>query len=209
MELPPTKNAARTSAHLAKIAQRRINLRREIETKIPPSKATVLEIGCGHGHFLTAYATAHPNSTCIGIDIASERIGRAERKRVRAKLDKLHFIHTDAQLFIEELPTDFSLAEIYVLFPDPWPKQRHHKNRLIQPRFLDQLARRAGQGARLFFRTDYEPYFAEAETVFRENKNWGLLNEPWPFEHQTVFQERAAAFQSLVARVKTDPPPAS
>lgn len=201
MDLPPTKNVARTRAHLAKIEQRRVDLRRQIASAAVSSKRTVLEIGCGHGHFLTAYAAAHPDALCFGLDIASDRIARAERKRARANLKKLHFIHADAQLFIEELPDGFSLSEIYILFPDPWPKQRHHKNRIIQPQFLDLLARRTAHNARLFFRTDYQPYFSDAEAVFRRSDSWEIVDEPWLFEHETVFQQRAPAFDSLVARI--------
>ena len=202
MDLPPTKNAARTRAHLAKIDQRRVALRGQIASAPVSSKRIVLEIGCGHGHFLTAYATTHQDRSCFGLDIASDRIDRAERKRVRANLKNLHFIHTDAQLFIEELPDGFSLSEIYILFPDPWPKQRHHKNRIIQPQFLDLLAQRTAPNARLFFRTDYQPYFSDAEAVFRRSTNWEIIDEPWPFEHETVFQQRAPAFNSLVARIR-------
>lgn len=205
----PTKNAARTSAHLAKIEQRRVELRRQIAVSLGSLKRTVLEIGCGHGHFLTAFATQHPEALCIGIDIASDRIARAEKKRVRAKLANLHFIHTDAQLFVEELPASFSLSEIYILFPDPWPKQRHHKNRVIQPPFLDLLARHAAPNARLYFRTDYQPYFSDAAEVFRQSTTWEPVDEPWPFEHETVFQARAPAFASLVARVRPASAPRS
>jgi tRNA (guanine-N7-)-methyltransferase len=198
----PTKNEARTRTHLAKIEQRRVELGRNLQNFLRPSETIVLEIGCGHGHFLTAYATAHPAVSCVGIDIASDRIIRAERKRIRARLGNLHFIQTDAKLFLEELPEGYPLSEVYVLFPDPWPKQRHHKNRLIQTQFLTQLAHRAGKGARLFFRTDYQPYFVDAKATLRQHVQWQIVDEPWAFEHVTVFQERAASFESLVARVR-------
>ena len=205
----PTKNAARTSAHLAKIEQRRVELRHQIAKSTGQFRRTVLEVGCGHGHFLTAFASQHADALCFGVDIASDRITRAEKKRVRAKLPNLHFIHTDARLFIEELPSNFSLSEIYVLFPDPWPKQRHHKNRIVQPPFLDLLNQRSAPNARLYFRTDYQPYFADAAAVFRESASWEIVEEPWPFEHETVFQARAPAFASLVARVRSASVPRS
>lgn len=183
--------------------QRRLELLSQISRALPSVKCLVLEIGCGHGHFLTAYAVAHPDAVCVGLDIESERIARATRKRDCAKLPNLHFIHADARMFLHALAPAVTLSEIYLLFPDPWPKQRHHKHRIIQTEFLDQLAKRAGQGARLFFRTDYRPYFTEAQATLRHHAKWQLVAEPWPFEHETVFQKRAAEYQSLVARIRS------
>jgi tRNA (guanine-N7-)-methyltransferase len=99
------------------------------------------------------------------------------------------------------------MLDTYVLFPDPWPKKRHHKNRLINREFLDMLATRAGQGSRLFFRTDYRPYYQEATEVISAHGRWQLLPPgPFPFEHDTIFQSRAASFHSLGAALA--PPPA-
>ena len=159
----------------------------------------VWEVGCGHGHFLTAYAQAHPGELCLGIDVIRERIERAVRKRDRARLTNLHFVRAEAQMFLEVMPAAAKFSAIYVLFSDPWPKQRHHKHRLMQPGFLDDLAGRVGQGGRLYFRTDHEPYFIEVETMLRGHPAWHLSAEAWPFETATVFQQRATSHRSLVA----------
>ncbi len=171
------------------------------------------EIGCGHGHFLTAYAQAHPNEVCIGVDIVSERIERAIRKRDRAKLSNLHFIHAEARLFLETLPANATFSRLFVLFPDPWPKLRHHKHRIMQPDFLSAAATRAGEGARLFFRTDFTPYYDDTKTVFQSHADWSVLStddapsdERWAFERETVFQSRAASYHSLIAGLRTSPP---
>ncbi len=189
-------------------AARRAALRAELAAALPPATAgIVLEIGCGNGHFLTAYAAAHPGTVCLGIDLLLERIGKARRKRDRAGLANLHFLRCAADDFFAELPAAVRLQEIYVLFPDPWPKKRHHKNRLINPAFLDALAARAGPGSRLFFRTDYGPYFDEAAAVIAAHGRWRPLPPgPFPFEHDTIFQSRAPSFQSLAAEFA--PPPA-
>jgi len=100
------------------------------------------------------------------------------------------------------LPAGTELAAIYVLFPDPWPKARHHKHRLLQPEFLGAIARRAGLGTRLYFRTDHEPYFVDTAAALRSHPDWQLVDEPWPFEERTVFQARAPSFRSLVATRK-------
>src|SRR6185312_15919308 len=70
---------------------------------LPPASEFVWEVGCGHGHFLTAYAQKHPDRICLGIDLASERIDRAERKRQRAGRPNLHFLQADAADFLAAL----------------------------------------------------------------------------------------------------------
>jgi tRNA (guanine-N7-)-methyltransferase len=161
-------------------------------------------VGCGHGHFLAAYAAAHRDRCCIGVDIASDRIARAERKRSRARLANLHFLQAEAGAFLAALPGHAILSEIFVLFPDPWPKRRHRKHRVLQPGFLAAVAARAGQGARLYFRTDDEAYFSSVDEVIKSLPEWRLTREPWPFEVATVFQSRAPSHSSLTA-VRTGP----
>ena len=185
-------------------ASRLAALRAELITALPTSPARfVLEIGCGNGHFLAAYASAHPDQYCVGIDLRLERIAKALRKRDRAGLGNLQFLRCDAGDFLSELPAGVQLLDIYILFPDPWPKKRHHKHRLFQPEFLGVLAAWAGQGSRLFFRTDYKPYFDQALETIAAQRVWRLLpSGPFPFEHQTIFQSRAAVFYSLGAMLE-------
>jgi len=187
-------------SHLARMQARGAELADQLSRFLPPSGEFVWEIGCGHGHFLTAYALAHPGQLCVGVDITSDRIERANRKRDREQLPNLHFLRADARLFLEVLPSKARIGDVFVLFPDPWPKLRHHKHRVIQPDFLAQVAAKMGEGGRLFFRTDYEPYFAQALGMIMDHPLWLVANEPWPFEHETVFQSRAASYRSLVAR---------
>lgn len=130
-----------------------------------------------------------------------DRIERGNRKRTRAKLDHLHFIHADARDFLEALPRGVTFAAVYILFPDPWPKRRHHKNRIMQPEFLTAVAKRAGEDTRLHFRTDHEPYFRDAETAVHAHPDWEIVAEPWPFEYVTVFQSRADSHHSFTARL--------
>jgi tRNA (guanine-N7-)-methyltransferase len=87
-----------------------------------------------------------------------------------------------------------------VLFPDPWPKRRHHKNRLMQPEFLDLLAEKSVPGALLYFRTDHGPYFTDASSTLLHHPRWALDATAWPFEQETVFQSRAETHQSCIAK---------
>jgi tRNA (guanine-N7-)-methyltransferase len=196
-------NPTRTTRHFKIMAQREADLKERLNALFEPGDAFVWEVGCGHGHFLVDYAKAHPTRDCIGIDIASERINRATRKRDRAKLSNLHFIQAEARLFLATLPIGLFISDVFILFPDPWPKLRHQKHRIIQPDFLAALARRVTPDCRLHFRTDHEEYFAAATRIITEHPMWQPVTEPWPYEFETVFQSKSATFQSLVARVRS------
>lgn len=189
-------------------AERRAQLRRQISTyfdKLVPGRRRVLEIGCGHGHFLTAYACAFPDHDCLGIDYSRERIEKARRKVERNRVANAHFLLGAVQDLLAVLPDTLKFDRVFILFPDPWPKRRHRKNRLMQPPFLDQLATFVRAGGELFFRTDHEEYFAQARSVVAEHPQWRLLTDfAWPFEHPTVFQERTPTHHSFAA-VRTSP----
>ena len=199
------ENPARTAQYLELMATRRRDLRTCHAQILAPTARFTWEIGSGHGHFLAAYAQAHPSELCVGIDIVSERIERALRKRDRATLSNLHFVHAEARLFLETLTDGATFSRLFILFPDPWPKLRHHKHRIMQPDFLASVAARAGEGARLYFRTDFTPYYDDTKAVLSGHASWDVIPEgaePWPFEHETVFQARAPSYHSLIARPK-------
>jgi len=164
-----------------------------------------LEIGCGHGHFLTAYAEAHPQEHCLAIDIVEERLEKAQKKSDRAGLTNITWLRAAADVFLDALPrgTRFR-GRILILFPDPWPKKKHWKHRLMQPPFLSELAKFTAPGTPLCFRTDHAPYFESAREVVFEHPDWTLQPaEPWPFEHESVFEAKAESFQSWIARRNT------
>ena len=190
-------------------ASRLADLRAQLAPLLRTSLPLTLEIGSGHGHFLTAYAQAHPDRFCIGIDLIGDRLERSRRKSDRAGLKNIAWLHADVRLFLEALPAETRLAEVFLLFSDPWPKRRHWKNRVLQPEFLTALAARAGEDARLCFRTDHAPYFAQAKEFTSQHPDWTLApDEPWPFELATVFQQRAAdGHQSFIARRRPCPGP--
>lgn len=191
---------------LARVAERRAALRAELAALLPANRAITWEIGSGHGHFLVQYARAFPEKVCVGVDIIRDRLNRSGKKRDRAGLANCHFVQAEAREFFDALPAGVSLQEVWVLFPDPWPKKRHHKNRILQPEFLESLAGRAGEGTRLYFRTDHAEYFSAVTALIPALRTWRLdPAAPWPLEQETVFQARAPAYQSLVA-VRTSHP---
>lgn len=186
-----------------RIRQQRLAALREQVRDLPVGPLPLtLEIGCGHGHFLTAYATDHPTEYCLGVDILRDRLERAARKTARVGLTNVRWIQADILDLLEVLPPAVRInRHVLVLFPDPWPKRRHWKNRLMQMPFLNALATRCEPETRLCFRTDHPGYFATAHAVVADHPEWRLsTDEPWPFERQTVFEARAPSFSSLIAK---------
>lgn len=198
----------RTLEYRSRQVARRADLKADLQRIDGARTGITLEVGCGHGHFLTAYSHDHPDRTCIGVDISGDRIERALRKRQRARLSRLHFLQADARTFLDVLgETGGSIAEIFVLFPDPWPKSRHHKNRILQADFLARAALTSTPECRLYFRTDHRPYFDDAAATVDRDPHWAPDPlTPWPYEFTTVFQSRADTFHSLVAQRRARTP---
>ena len=166
----------------------------------------VVEIGFGNGENLLALAVAHPERDFIGVEVHRAGVGHLLLRAEEAGLTNLRVICHDAVEVLERHIAPESLDEVLVLFPDPWPKLRHHKNRIIQNDFLTLAARRATTGCRLYFRTDFRPYFEDASATVAQHPDWERVGDPWIFEHETVFQQRAESHDSLVAKLRGRPP---
>ena len=176
-------------------------LRATLATALAGRTGITFELGCGHGHWLAAYAAAHPGEFCVGIDLITHRVERSVRKQTLGKLDNVIFLKAEATEFLEALPTQVSLAKIFILYPDPWPKKKHHKNRFISPENLALLASRATPGTRLHFRTDNADYFGWTQEHLAAHKGWAIEPEVvWPFEQKTFFEERMKDRRDVFAR---------
>lgn len=185
--------------HLDKVNRRRNSLEAQLASLFPEETKLSLEIGCGHGHWLVDYGAAFLHKRCLGIDLVRDRIERAGRKRDRAGLLNVQFLKGEAFEVLDLMPDHVRLEEVFILFPDPWPKKRHWKNRIFSTAFLVELAKRCGEGVRCHFRTDHEPYFEAALEVLENQDLWARdIQIEWPFERETVFQERAEGYQSLI-----------
>lgn len=198
----PPESRHRRQLHDERVAQRLSRLRADLSPLMPcGSPPFVLEIGCGHGHFLTAFARAHPGLTCLGIDQMGSRIRRAQKKASLLGRGNLHFLQAEATEFLCCLPPWARIRQCWVLFPDPWPKTRHHKHRVLQPTLLSSLASRMEPGGSLCLRTDHPAMARWALDLLQAHAEWAIdPAAPWPFEAPTVFQAYAQELHSLVAR---------
>jgi tRNA (guanine-N7-)-methyltransferase len=117
----------------------------------------VLEIGFGGGEHLVAQASAHADQRFIGVEPFINGVASCLRHIEESGVQNVRLHQGDARDVIARLPNG-SIELCYILFPDPWPKARHHKRRLIQPAFLDELARVLTPGAGVRFATDWANY---------------------------------------------------
>ena len=125
-----------------------------------------LEIGIGKGTFLTARATARPEINFIGLEYAGAYAKYAADRCRRRGLENVRILAAEANQFVETALADASLFRVHIYFPDPWPKRKHNRRRLIQPAFLDQLRRILRPGGQLLVVTDHMDYFQQIRKVF-------------------------------------------
>jgi tRNA (guanine-N7-)-methyltransferase len=133
----------------------------EARTLFGRAAPLVLEIGYGDGDSLVALAASRTQVDFLGLEVHSPGIGHCLLRAEAAGLTNLRLIRRDAVDVLASNVSPATLAEVLIWFPDPWPKKRHHKRRLLQRSFLDLLASRLARGALLRVATDYEPYAHE------------------------------------------------
>ena len=124
-----------------------------------PSRPLEVEVGCGKGRFLTGRAAANPDMDFLGIERMLGRVHSFDDKCRRLKISNAHVLRLEALYTFWYLLPAHSVKTVYVFFPDPWPKKKHHSHRLFGPIFLKALWKRLAPGGRLEFATDHEEYF--------------------------------------------------
>lgn len=120
------------------------------------SAPRVLEIGSGMGEVSMALAKKHPENDYLAVEVHRPGIGCLIRHAASAELSNIRVICHDAVEILNQQIPDQSLDEVYIFFPDPWPKKRHHKRRLISPELVTLLCRKLKYHAQLFIATDWQ-----------------------------------------------------
>ncbi|MEQ1709718.1 MAG: tRNA (guanosine(46)-N7)-methyltransferase TrmB, partial [Terricaulis sp.] len=163
-----------------------------------PSKGrgNILEIGFGGGEHLVAQAVAHPDARFIGVEPFLNGVASCLRHIEEAGVQNIRLHQGDAREVIARLP-DTCLDLVYILFPDPWPKTRHWKRRLIQREFLDDLARVLKPGGEVRFATDWAHYAAWALELFTRDPRFAWTaecaadwREAWPGHVPTRYEAK-------------------
>lgn len=129
---------------------------------------SVLEIGFGMGHSLLSMAMQYPEKKFIGIEVHRPGIGALLLVAMKEQIKNIRVFNDDAVNVLKQSIKDESLSKIQIFFPDPWPKKRHQKRRLIQPDFMELLCRKLKIGGQLHLATDCQDYAQQMLTVAGE-----------------------------------------
>ena len=141
---------------------------------MPSARALWIEIGFGGGEHLSGQAARHPDVLLLGAEPFVDGQAKLVSQVQAQGLANVRIHPGDARELLAALP-DASAGRVFILFPDPWPKTRHHKRRLVQPEFVEELARALKPGGALRFATDWKDYADWAlERILRS----GLFD--WP-----------------------------
>jgi tRNA (guanine-N7-)-methyltransferase len=137
-----------------------------------------VELGSGDGSFLASYAAAHPERNFLGVERLLGRLRKLDRKGLRAGLTNLSGLRIESAYFLEYLLPAQSTSALHVYFPDPWPKRKHRKNRLINVRFTELAAHILAPAGRVYLRTDDCDYFAQMTTAFGASSRFRPVEAP-------------------------------
>jgi tRNA (guanine-N7-)-methyltransferase len=152
--------------------------RLDYEAMFATRQPVEVEIGCGDGGFLAQYAARHPERNFLGVERLKGRLGKLARRGPREGLTNVRLLRIEAAYFVEYLLPPASVATVHIYFPDPWPKKRHHKNRLIQSPFVTLLARALAPGGTVYLRTDNLEYFTQMLEVFGGASQFSAVETP-------------------------------
>ncbi|HVO87499.1 MAG TPA: tRNA (guanosine(46)-N7)-methyltransferase TrmB [Casimicrobiaceae bacterium] len=133
----------------------------DFESLFGRAAPVVLEVGFGMGETTAAIAQAHPEIDFVGVEVHLPGVGALLNRIVQLRLNNIRVIRHDATDVVERMIAPASLHGVHVYFPDPWPKKRHHKRRLLNASFVHALAQRLKPGGYLHVATDWTPYAEE------------------------------------------------
>ncbi len=176
----------------------------------PPPSAVWLEIGFGGGEHLVAQAVANPGIGLIGCEAYLDGVASLVRAVTERQLGNVRIFADDARVLIDSLEAA-SVERVFLLFPDPWPKTRHHKRRFVSAENLDALARILRDGGRLKIATDHGGYcrwilahllaHPGFEWTARTARDWRVRSPDWPgtrYEAKARRQGRTSTYLTFV-----------
>lgn len=140
--------------------------RLDISTIFPTSQKVVMEIGFGMGEATALIARDFPETGFFAVDVHRPGVGKLFSLIKEHQLQNLRVIQGDAHLVMHDMFADASLDGIHLFFPDPWPKKRHNKRRIVNENFLQQVASKLKPGGFIHIATDWVPYAEWIDEVF-------------------------------------------
>ena len=156
---------------------------------------SLLDIGFGAGETLVSIAQNKLDISLLGAEVYQSGIGTVLSKADKFNLENIKIVNEDAEDLLQNKIPDNSFDAIIMFYPDPWPKRRHHKRRLIKKEFIDLLNKKLKPNGIFYFKTDWKDYFDKVNFLF-EGSNWEDLNLKDLEEHlrnipPTSFEKKA------------------
>ena len=164
----------------------------------PKSEKVIMEIGFGMGEATAIIAKNHPNNGYIAVDVHPPGIGKLLARIAENELTNLKVIEDDVHVVLQHMIVDESLDGIHLYFPDPWPKKKHNKRRIVNEGFLQLIHPKIKKGGFIHIATDWVPYAMSIKEVFAASPLFvgGVINKPeWRpitrFEGQGIDKDHA------------------
>jgi tRNA (guanine-N7-)-methyltransferase len=170
----------------------------DIPAIFPKSDKVIMEIGFGMGEATAIIAKNHPNNGYIAVDVHPPGIGKLLARIVENELTNLKVIEEDVHVVLQHMIKDESLDGIHLFFPDPWPKKKHNKRRIVNEGFLSLIHPKIKKGGFIHIATDWVPYAVNIQEVFAGSSLFtgGVIEKPeWRpvtrFEGQGIDKDHA------------------
>lgn len=167
-----------------------------------------IDLGCGDGSFLLGMAKEFPERDFLGVERLLGRVRKVCKKLTRNGLENARVLRLESRYTVEWLLPDACVSRLHLLCPDPWPKLRHHRRRIVQTGFLDAVWNSLIPGGEFLFMTDHEEYFEWASDVVKTHNRFEILewNEDTFFYPKTDFQIQWEAEGKSMFRLRCKKP---
>jgi tRNA (guanine-N7-)-methyltransferase len=179
----------------------------DLKSIFPTAKKVIMEIGFGMGEATAIIAKNHPENAYIAVDVHPPGIGKLLSRIDEDKLDNVKVIEDDVHVVLEHMFADQSLDGIHLYFPDPWPKKKHNKRRIVNEGFLQLIHPKIKKGGYIHIATDWVPYAISIQDVFSNSDLFvgGVIEKPeWRpvtrFEDQGIDKDHAVNDMYYVAQ---------
>ena len=179
----------------------------DLKAIFPKANKIIMEIGFGMGEATAIIAKNHPDNAYIAVDVHPPGIGKLLSRIDEDKLSNVKVIEDDVHVVLEHMFADQSLDGIHLFFPDPWPKKKHHKRRIVNDGFLKLIHPKLKKGGFIHIATDWVPYATSIQEVFSNSDLFagGVIPKPeWRpvtrFEDQGIDKDHAVNDMYYVAQ---------
>ena len=161
-----------------------------LETIYGRSAPIEVDLGCGDGSFLVEIAAANPARDFLGIERLLGRVRKAHRKIAQRELTNARVLRVETSYAVRQMLPANSVALFHLMFPDPWPKRRHWRRRVVTEDFFGSIHRALGPHGLLRIATDQTDYFREIERLAGQSTQFVISSDPEPHRAQSTFEKR-------------------